>query len=178
MNEKTDVQIQTGKGRRGMAVIAIVVLAAVLCFVLTACGASINVFCVGRDAAPEAITAFYSTEGASPNPPYYRQFRFQAEGGKYFFAYEVREGSHWPLTEKDVTSLVEKELSAQEWAALLRCLEGGTLTNRAEDTSTGGSGPWLYLYWTGDPDEYQVFAFADYEKAAAFESLCAALTEG
>ena len=70
MNEKTDVQIQTGKGRRGMAVIAIVVLAAVLCFVLTACGASKKVFCVGRDAAPEAITAFYSTEAASTNPPY------------------------------------------------------------------------------------------------------------
>ena len=177
MDRKTAVQTQKERGRKAVAVIVIAVLAAVLCVALAVCGVFKTAFCVGRDIAPEAITAFYSTEAASTNPPYYRQFRFQAEGGKYFFAHEVREGSHWPLTEKDVTSLVEKELSAQEWAALLRCLEGGTLTNRAEDTSTGGSGPWLYLYWTGDPDEYQVFAFADYEKAAAFESLCAALAE-
>ena len=177
MDGKTVVRAKTERGRGIVAVIAIVVLAAVLCAVLSACGVFRTALRVGRDIAPEAITAFYSTEASSTDPPYYRQFRFWTENGKYFFAREVREGSHWPLTEEDITVFVEKELSEQERAELLQCLDGGTVTKRTEDISAGGSGPWLYLYWNGDRGKYQVFTFSDNEKAAAFGAFCTALAE-
>lgn len=133
---------------------------------------------VGTDIAPGDITEFYYTYSASTDPPVYRRYRFYAEDGKTCFSHEVREGDHWPLREEDISVSGTKELTPEEWGEFLDCVKGGAVKKRAEDPADGSSGPWLYLYWTGDRGEYQEFSFPAYGDRLAFEALCLRLKEG
>ncbi len=145
---------------------------------LSACGAAVGGGRVVGTAIPkDAVTDFYWTVASSTNPPDYQRYRFYVEDGAYFFYHETREGDHWPLTEADITVSGTRALSEDEWAAFFDCLAGGTVKNRTEDTSSGGSGPWLYLYWTGDRGKCQEFSFASWDKEAAFEALCVSLKD-
>lgn len=56
-------------------------------------------------------------------------------------------------------------------------IEGGSVTARKDDAEAGGSGPWTYLYWSGDKDKYQVYSFESYGSQKGFEEFCKSLTE-
>lgn len=130
---------------------------------------------VGADIPASDVTEFYYTTAASTNPAYWRQYRFYMEGEQWWFFHKTRQGSQWPLTEKDVTACGAKQLSLQEYEQFTACISGGKVTKRTENADSGSRGPWLYLYWKGDKGEYQQFAFADYTAQQNFEQLCAEL---
>lgn len=132
---------------------------------------------VGKDIKQGDITEFYYTVDSSTYPPEYQRYRFYTENGKYYFYHEKREGDHWPLTEEDATVKGTIELTSDEWADFWRLLEGGTVVKRSDSTESGGRGPWLYLYWKKDRDEYQEFSFESYDKEGEFESFCKELRD-
>lgn len=127
---------------------------------------------VGKDVAVETITEFYYTYSSSTYPPNYQRYRFFVEEGSYKFYHEKREGTNWPLTESQITRSDTIELSKEEWTEFLIFLKDGIVKKRNQSTETGSSGPWLYLYWKGDRDKYQVFFFATINKMNAFEEFC------
>lgn len=127
---------------------------------------------VGRDIAPEDITEFVYTRSSSTFPPSYQRYRLYTDGGTYKFYHEKREGTHWPLTESDITISGSRELSNEEWKEILGYLEGGKATKRKEHTESGGSGLSLYLYWTGDGSKDQEFSFITLEAKDSFEKFC------
>ena len=51
-------------------------------------------------------------------------------------------------------------------------MKGGTVTAREDSAESGGTGPWLYLYWTNDKSKYQQFSFESYATEAKFEEFC------
>ncbi|MDO4203508.1 MAG: hypothetical protein Q4D07_03265 [Selenomonadaceae bacterium] len=129
-------------------------------------------FVVGKDIPMSEVREFYYTIDSSANPPQFLRYRFTHKDGKYSFYYEKREGDTWPLTEKHITASETVELTSQQWEEFLACLKDGVAAKRTDDASSGGSGPWLFLYWDNDRDIYQVFTFADYERQQRFEKLC------
>ena len=133
---------------------------------------------VGKDIKNEDITEFYYTYSTSTNPPHYQRYHFYTEDGRCFFYHEQREGDHWPLTEEDAVDTGTVELSEDEWAAFLDLVKGGTISKRTESADAGYAGPFLYLYWKGDKDKYQVFEFETWEKEDAFEEFCETLKAG
>ena len=132
---------------------------------------------VGGGISFEDITEFYYTIDASTYPPQFQRYRFHVEDEAHLFYHETRKGNHWPLTEADITVSGTKELSEEEWAAFLGFVKGGTVKKREESTESGGSGPWLYLYWKGDRSKYQEFTFATWNTQTAFEEFCVALAQ-
>lgn len=130
---------------------------------------------VGTDILLSDVTEFYYTTAASTNPASRQQYRFYMEGEQWWFYHESREGSHWPLTEKDITACGAKQLSQQEYEQFTACISGGSVIKRTENADSGSRGPWLYLYWKGDKGKYQQFSFADYAAQTAFEQFCAEL---
>ena len=130
---------------------------------------------VGKDISIGDVTDFYYTYSTSTNPPEFQRYRFYLKEGKPTFYHEKREGNRWPLTEQDVTVSGGRQLSEQEWVEFFDALKGGTVRNREEHTESGGSGPWLFLYWKGDRSKCQEFSFANYGARQAFESLCSRL---
>ena len=130
---------------------------------------------VGKDVSLSDITQFYYTYSTSTYPPEYQRYRFSAEGGKYLFYHEKREGEHWPLREEDVTVSGTLELSQQQWAEFFAHLKDGEVRNRRESVECGSSGPWLFLYWKGDRSKCQEFSFASWEKKTSFEEFCVKL---
>ena len=127
---------------------------------------------VGKDIAMESITEFYYTYSSSTYPPDYQRYHFYVEEGTYKFYHEKREGTDWPLTESHITRSGSIELSAEEWTEFLNLLNGGIVKKRNQSVETGGSGPWLYLYWNGDGDKYQAFSFATLNERNALEEFC------
>jgi len=132
---------------------------------------------VGKDIGLDKVNEFYYTVSSSTNPPEYQRYRFYVEDGKYYFYHEKREGDTWPLTEKHITVNGTKELSDEEWKEFFSLIENGTVEKREEDTSTGGKGPFLYLYWDGDKSEIQEFTFASSADETAFEEFCEGLVD-
>ena len=130
---------------------------------------------VGTDILLSDVTEFYYTTAASSNPASRQQYRFYMEGEQWWFYHESREGSHWPLNEKDITACGAKQLLQQEYEQFAESISGGSVTKRTENTDSGGRGPWIYLYWKGDNGKYQQFSFADYAAQTAFEQFCAEL---
>lgn len=130
---------------------------------------------VGKDIAMQEITEFYYTYSTSTDPPHYQRYHFSVKDGKHVFYHEQREGDHWPLKEKDITVSGTKELSDEEWATFFDLIKGGTVEKRKEDYGSGGSGPWLFLYWKGDRGKYQEFSFASWDAKTSFETFCVAL---
>lgn len=133
---------------------------------------------VGTDIAAEDISQFFYTCASSAYPPNYQRYHLLAENGARTFYHEKREGDRWPLTEADITLSGSVELSEQEWAQFLECLKAGIVRKRAAETESGGSGPWLYLYWAGDRAKYQEFAFSSRAAQSEFERLCEELAAG
>ena len=133
---------------------------------------------VGTDIGPEDVTEFYYTLSSSTDPPRYQRYRFYIQEGRTFFCHEKREGDHWPLREADVTVSGTRELTPAEWDAFFDLLRDGTVEKRKENPDSGGSGPWLYLYWKGDRSVWQEYAFSNRQARSDFEDFCAALRDG
>jgi len=168
--------VNSKKGKKAFGVIgylcgAAVIAVIVLLLILSANKARV----VGKNLAAQDITEFYYTDAASTNPPMYQRYHFYKEGNICKFYHEKREGSSWPLTESDITLSGRMELSQEEWAALIRCLEGGKVKRREEKVESGSTGPALYLYWNGDKGRYQEFSFSSLNEKTAFEQMCAEL---
>ena len=92
--------------------------------------------------------------------------------------HEKREGDTWPLTEKHITVSGTIELTDEQWNTFWEYIKGGTVQSRTENLDDGDDGPWLYLYWLRDPDDFQEFSFDDYGKVLDFEDFCYSLIEG
>lgn len=120
---------------------------------------------------------FYYTYATTVNPPEFQRYRFYKEDGKFYFYHEKREGDSVFLTEEDITVYGTKELTDEEWETFWKLIGGGSVKKRKESTNSGGSGPWLYLYWDGDKDIYQEFSFKEYENLYEFEEFCEGLVE-
>ena len=127
---------------------------------------------VGVDIAAEDITEFFYTYSSSTYPPDYQRYRLYKENGIYKFYHEKREGQDWPLTEAHITISGSVELSEEEWKEFLSCINGGKVKERNQESETGGSGPWLYLYWKGDGGKYQEFSFLTVNEKNSFEEFC------
>ena len=151
------------------AVMIVVILAAVL---LGGTGMLNGKKTVGKNIKIGDVKEFYYTYDASTNPPKYQRYRFYAEGGKYFFYHEKREGDHWPLTETDATVKGTVELTGTQWVDFFALITGGTVEKRTEHLESGNAGPWLYLYWSKDHGKIQEFSFATPEDRAAFRQFC------
>ncbi len=127
---------------------------------------------VGKGIRNSDITEFWYTYSTSTNPPHFQRYRFYIDDGVWMFYHERREGNHWPLRESDITVSGEKELSKKQLEMLFSLLEWGTVQKRGKSTASGGSGPWLYLYWKNDKSKYQEFSFASHSNRLEFESFC------
>lgn len=130
---------------------------------------------VGKTIKESDFKEFYYTYSTTVNPPEFQRYRIYIEDGKKMFYHEKREGDKVFLTEDDITVSGKVELTAEEWDTFWGCISGGTVENRKENTTTGQSSPWLYLYWNGDKDTCQEFKFADLDKETEFEEFCAKL---
>lgn len=158
-----------------ICVAASVIAAAIL--VLTGVFGGKKEMVVGKDIKNDAVTEFYYTRDSSANPPNFLRYRFYSENGAWNFYHEVREGDHWPLTEADITVSEAKALTEEERAEFFELIRDGIVKARSESTESGGSGPWLYLYWDKDRDTIQEFSFRSYDAETAFEEFCAGLAE-
>ena len=129
---------------------------------------------VGTDISAEDITDFYYTYDWIGYNAEYLRYRFYVEDGKYFFFHETRgtEDDYGWNTEEDILSSGTKELSGEEWAEFFALLKDGTVKDRSEDVEDGDSGPWMYLYWTGDEGTNQEYTFASYAAESAFVAYC------
>lgn len=132
---------------------------------------------VGKKITEDKFKDFYYTYATTVNPPEFQRYRFYMENGKAFFYHEKREGNNVFLTEDDITVCGTKELSDEEWSRFWNLIDGGNVSKRKENTDSGNSGPWLYLYWDGDKDIYQEFSFAEDEYVYEFETFCVELVE-
>ena len=127
---------------------------------------------VGKDIAMEDIPEFYWTYATSTFPPEYQRYYFHTEDGKYWFYHETREGERFPLQEEDITVSGTLELTEEEWNTFFDYLNNGTVRSREENTDSGDSGPWTYLYWKNDKGDIQQFSFESYAKESSFEDFC------
>ena len=156
-----------------MKKIAIVFLCLALMLSVLGCDVPTKrLYVMGVDIEPEDVTEFYYTVSTSTFPPHYQRYRFYKENGTYKFFHETREGDHLPLTEADATVTGTIELSGDQWSDFLVLLVGGEVIARQEHLESGDSGPWLYLYWTGDKGEIQEFSFVSLSTRSDFEALC------
>ena len=71
----------------------------------------------------------------------------------------------------------EFELTDDEWSDFFEIIKGGEVKAREDNIETGGSGPWTYLYWSGDKGKYQQYSFESYGSQKTFESFCESLAE-
>ncbi|MBR4758567.1 MAG: hypothetical protein IK078_00265 [Lachnospiraceae bacterium] len=159
----------------------------ILLFVLlTGCGESeeadtmpifSNAKTVGKDIQKEDITDFYYTVENINYDAFYQRYRFYVEDGKYFFFHETRErkNDYGPCTENDTTKTGTVELTEDQWSGFYELVKGGAVKAREESSDSGGTGPWLYLYWTNDKAKYQQFSFASYATEEKFVKFCEAL---
>ena len=132
---------------------------------------------VGTDITAEDITDFYYTYSTSTDPPFYQRYRFYMEDGKKLFYHETREGGGWPQTEEDITLSGTVILTEADWSAFFACICNGEVNPHNDEILDGDSGPWMYLYWTGDEGQHQEFTFASPEKRFEFEKLCSRLAQ-
>ncbi len=138
-----------------------------------------SAYVVGTDISAEDITDFYYTYENINYNAFYQRYRFYAEDGKHLFFHETRErkDDYGPATEEDTTMKGTLELTDEEWAAFFALLKDGKVVKRSDSAESGGRGPWLYLYWKGDPSDYQEFSFASAGGDLSFEEFCERLKE-
>lgn len=130
---------------------------------------------VGERIKNDSIYDFYYTISSSTNPPEFQRYRFFSDDGKYYFYHEKREGNTWPLKEKHITQSGTIEISTSAWNDFLSLIANGSVIAREDDATSGGKGPYIYIYWKGDKDKYQVFSFSSLEKEKLFLELCHSL---
>lgn len=130
---------------------------------------------VGKTIKENDFKEFYYTYSTTVNPPEFQRYRIYSENGKKMFYHEKREGDKVFLEEEDITTSGTIELTSEEWETFWSYISGGTVENRNERTTSGGAGPWLYLYWNGDKNKCQEFSFADSKKEMKFEEFCVKL---
>ena len=162
-----------------------------LASVLTGCSSDISLpkpdlpvpdkdtFTVGEDITGDDINEFYYTIENINLDAYYLRYKFYTEDGSHKFFYEERErpGDYGPATEDDTIAKCDYELSDEEWSKFCKTITGGTVRSRDDNPEDGGRGPWTYLYWSQDKDEYQEFSFASQQDRSRFEELCEALAD-
>lgn len=150
----------------------------VFCVVATFClaGGPVKIgkhgLVIGKDIHPAKFREFYYTVSSTTDPPKFQRYRFYIANGKPAFYHEKREGKKVFLTERDITVSGTIPLAAADWEKFWSLLAGGTVSDRVELETTGGSGPWLYLYWDGDKGKKQVYEFPDSGALLAFENFC------
>lgn len=134
---------------------------------------------VGKDIKSEDIIEFYYTKENINYGAYFLRYRFYVDGGKHMFFHEYRErkDDYGPTTEKDRTTLVECKLNDAQWAEFFRILKDGTVNVRKDNAESGGTGPWLFLYWKGDKEKYREYTFASFDLQKRFEQFCEVLTK-
>lgn len=132
---------------------------------------------VGADIKKEDITDFYYTEENINYDAFYQRYRIYDEDGKHMFFHETRErkGDYGPCTDVDTTLTGTIELTDDQWSQFYNIVSGGTVRAREESAESGGTGPWLYLYWTNDKSKYQEFSFSSYENEKKFVDFCVSL---
>ncbi len=153
----------------------VLILAFVTAIMLTGCAkVSKSEFIVGQDIIANDITDFYYTESNINYDAYFLRYRIYKQGDDHVFFYERRErpGDYGPATEEDTVAKIEVVLTDDEWQKFYDLLSGGIVKPREDDATSGGSGPWTYLYWTGDETKYQVYSFESYGKEQSFVKLC------
>lgn len=132
---------------------------------------------VGKDIPVGDVTDFYYTEESINYDAYYQRYHFYVEDGKYMFFHETRErkDDYGPCTEEDVTLIGTVELTDDQWSRFIDLVSGGTVKARKDSAESGGTGPWLYLYWTNDGGKYRQFSFDGHDAQAKFEEFCVSL---
>ncbi len=132
---------------------------------------------VGKDIPTSDITDFYYTEENINYDAYYQRYRFYVEDGKHLFFHETRErrNNYGPCTEDDTTLIGTIELTDEQWSQFADLVNRGTVKARDDSAEAGGTGPWLYLYWTNDKGKVQQFSFESYSTQARFEEFCLSL---
>lgn len=164
----------------------LLIIGILLCTMLTGCGSGEDTEVmtlpgktrtVGTDIDVNDITDFYYTEENINYDAYYQRYRFYVEDGRHMFFHETRErrNDYGPCTEEDTTLTGTIELTDDQWGTFTGLVSGGMVRAREESADSGSSGPWLYLYWTGDKGKYQMFSFASYENEKKFEDFCLSL---
>ena len=135
---------------------------------------------VDTDIAYGDITDFYYTEENINYNAYYLRYRVYVEDGKHLFFHEARErkGDYGPCTEEDTTQKGTIELSDNQWEKFCDLVKGGTVKAREDSADSGGTGPWLYLYWKNDKSKYQQFSFDSYGTEIKFKEYCESLISG
>lgn len=132
---------------------------------------------VGKQITKDKFKDFYYTYSTTVNPPEFQRYRFYMEDDKAFFYHEKREGNNTFLTEEDITVSGTKELTNEEWETFWKLIDGGNVEKRKDNANSGGSGPWLYLYWDGDKNICQEFAFREDAVLYDFEEFCEELVK-
>lgn len=120
---------------------------------------------------------FYFTYASTTAPPMFRRYRIFVDGERRSFYHEKREGDNVFLKEDDITISGTIELTDEEWQKFWAVIEDGVVSERTEDTRTGGAGPWLFIYWDGDGGTKQVLDLAEPDAAMELEKLCEELKE-
>ena|GEM_PF-608746 len=177
------------KWREHMKKLGMIIIAIMLAVVMAGCGAQeepadMSLFnsgkTVGKDIAVEDITDFYYTVENINYDAYYQRYRFYIEDGKHIFFHETRErpDDYGPCTEEDTTLTGIMELTDEQWAQFTDLVSGGTVKARSDSAESGDTGPWLYLYWTGDKGKIQQFTFESYGKETELEEYCESLAAG
>ena len=133
---------------------------------------------VGDDIALNEIKEFYYTYENINYDACYLRYQFYNENSKHMFFFEKRErpNDYGPATEKDTTAKGTIELTDEQWSEFCEFVKGGIVKKRGDNADSGGSGPWLYLYWKGDKDKYQEFTFESVSKELEFEDYCSELS--
>ena len=117
---------------------------------------------------------YYTYDWVGYNAEYHR-YRFYVEDGQYKFLYDHRkiEDDYGWASEENRTAYGIVELTDDEWAEFLGTIRTGELKKPKESTTTGDSGPWLYIYYQkGNKTERMEFYFTDNESGEAFSDLC------
>lgn len=160
---------------RHIGLLIITVVCMVFCCV--GCANAMRTQIVGKRITQDNFKDFYYTYQTTVNPPDFQRYRFYKEDGKTYFYHEKREGDSVFLTEEDITVSGTRELTGEEWNTFWKLIDGGGVIKRKEYTTSGGSGPWLFLYWDGDKDVCQEFSFKEYDNLYEFEAFCERLVE-
>lgn len=144
---------------------------------LCACGKSPEETVTDRKIAAGDITEFYYTRSNINFNAFYQRYRFYVEDGRRLFYHETREkpGEYGPATEDDITASGTVELSDEEWNEFLAFLKDGRVSARTDSAESGGSGPWMFIYWKKDKGKFQVFDFPSASEKLEFEEFCAEL---
>ena len=127
----------------------------------------------------DVVDFYYTYEWIGYNAEYLR-YRFYMEDGKHWFYHEARkvENDYGPAGKDDITSTGTVELSQEDWDKFLGLIKDGKISKPEESTSTGDSGPWLYIYYIKGKDTVRMaYAFDPHAAISDFEEYCAELAK-